>query len=193
MYEKILNHINFYAKLNSQETEFFKNHVHIEQFKKNELIFTQGKVSSIIYFLVKGCVRLYYDIDGVDKTAFFYTEGKFICAGESYTFDTPSQENFQALEESILICFEKNDIEKLLNFSPKFELIARIATEDELITCQRIIASFVTKTPEERYIELLKNNSSLFLRVPQHYIASFLGITPEALSRIKTRYLKRIS
>ena len=80
---------------------------------------------------------------------------------------------------------------QLLRYSPKFELLARVAMEDELITYQKIIASFLTQNPEERYFNLLENNSSYFQRIPQHYIASFIGVQPESLSRIKKRYLER--
>lgn len=90
--------------------------------------------------------------------------------------------------------FGKSKINRLLELAPKFEVIARIATENELITCQRVIASFVTKSAEERYVDLLNTQGELFQRVPQQYIASFLGVSPETLSRIKTRvFNKRIS
>lgn len=72
-----------------------------------------------------------------------------------------------------------------------FEIIAQIATENELITCQKVIASFVTKSAEERYIDLLNTQGDLFHRVPQQYIASFLGVSPEILSRIKVRVVNK--
>ncbi|WP_281350274.1 Crp/Fnr family transcriptional regulator [Maribellus comscasis] len=158
-------------------------------YKKNEMIFCEGKISHDIYFVIKGCVRFFYNVHGKDRTAFFYTEGQFICAGESYTFQVPAKENFQAIEETTLMIFSRKNTDKLLKISPKFELIARIATENELISCQKIIASFVTQSAEERYKELLNNNGKLFQRVPQQYIASFLGVSPETLCRIKKRVL----
>jgi CRP-like cAMP-binding protein len=136
---------------------------------------------------LQGCVRLFYNADGNEKTAHFYTEGKFICAGESYNLNIPAKENYQAIEGTVLMHFHKQTINDLLKLFPNFELIARIATEDELISCQHMIASFITKSPEERYLELLKTNKELFQRVHQQYIASFLGVSPETLSRIKKR------
>ncbi len=189
MFNKFLELIHFYAPLNPEEIDFFKKNVPIRSFKKNELFFSEGRVSKTIYFVLKGCVRLFYNVDGNEKTAFFYTEGKFVCAGESYTFGTPAKENYQAIEDTVLMYLDKQFIEKMLAFSPNFEIIARIAVEDELITCQQMIASFITLSPEERYLELLKNNASLFQRAPQQYIASFLGVSPETLSRIKKRVL----
>ncbi len=189
--ERLIENIKHYTPLSTEEMEILQNTVEKRIFDKNDIIFTEGKVSDEIYFVTKGCVRLFYTVDGTDKTAFFYTEGQFICAGESYTFNIPAIENYQAIEETEIYVFTKSGIEILLEKAPKFEVIARIATENELITCQKVIASFVTKSAEERYIDLLNTQSALFQRVPQQYIASFLGVSPETLSRIKARVIKK--
>ncbi|WP_417887640.1 Crp/Fnr family transcriptional regulator [Zunongwangia sp.] len=190
---KLIENIKAYILLNKNEIQLLKDAVDKKIYQKNELIFTEGKISDEIYFVTKGCVRLFYNVDGNDKTAFFYTEGQFICAGESYTFKIPAIENYQAVEQTEIFVFEKSKIERLLKKVPKFEIIARIATENELITCQKVIASFITKSAEQRYIDLLNSNGRLFQRVPQHYIASFLGVSPETLSRIKTRVFNKKS
>jgi len=189
--ERLLEQIKTYASLTDQEILVLQDAVEKRTYPKNEIIFSEGKISDEIYFVTKGCVRLFYNVEGNDKTAFFYTEGQFICAGESYTFNMPAVENYQAIEQTELYVFTKSKIEILLSEIPKFEVIARVATENELITCQKVIASFVTKSAEERYIDLINTQGELFLRVPQQYIASFLGVSPETLSRIKTRVLKK--
>jgi CRP-like cAMP-binding protein len=189
--ERLIENIKLYASLSEQEIQFLRNAVDKKVYNKNEIIFTEGNVSDEIYFVTKGCVRLFYNVDGTDKTAFFYTEGQFICAGESYTFNIPASENYQAVEQTEIFVFTKSKIDVLLKEIPKLEIIARIATENELITCQKVIASFVTKSAEERYIDLLETQGELFHRVPQQYIASFLGVSPETLSRIKTRVFNK--
>ena len=189
--DRLIENIKLYTPLNEHETRLLLNAVEKKVYLKNELIFTEGKISDEIYFVTKGCVRLFYNVDGNDRTAFFYTEGQFICAGESYTYNIPAIENYQAIEETELFIFRKSNIEPLLKEVPKFEIIARIATENELITCQKVIASFVTKSAEERYVDLLNTHGELFQRVPQQYIASFLGVSPETLSRIKARVFTR--
>lgn len=192
--EKLIENIQLYTSLNKDEIDLLREAVDKKTFRKNEIIFTEGKIANDIFFVTKGCVRLFYNVDGNEKTAFFYTEGQFICAGESYTFNIPAIENYQAIENTEIFVFGKSKINRLLELAPKFEVIARIATENELITCQRVIASFVTKSAEERYVDLLNTQGELFQRVPQQYIASFLGVSPETLSRIKTRvFNKRIS
>ncbi len=185
--QRLIDSIKFYVSLNPNQIKLLKNSIEKKTYKKQEIIFTQGKISDKIYFISQGCVRLFYNVDGINKTAFFYTEGQFICAGESYTYNIPAVENYQAVEQTELYEFTKSKIEELLNKVPKMEVIARIATENELITCQKVSASFVTKSAEERYIDLLNTQGELFQRVPQQYIASFLGVSPETLSRIKKR------
>lgn len=191
--DKLIENIKVYTPLSEHEIELLQNAVVKKIYQKNETIFAEGKISDEIYFVTKGCVRLFYNVDGNDKTAFFYTEGQFICAGESYTYNIPAIENYQAVEQSEISVFTKSNIENLLKEVPKFEVIARIATENELITCQKVIASFVTKSAEERYIDLLTTQGELFQRVPQQYIASFLGVSPETLSRIKARVFNKKS
>ena len=188
---KLIESINTYISLNDSEMLLLQGAVEKRTYKKNDVIFTEGKISDEIYFVEKGCVRLFYNVDGNDKTAFFYTEGQFICAGESYTYNIPAAENYQVIEQTEIFVFTKKKSEELLSKAPKLEVIARIATENELITCQKVIASFVTKSAEERYTDLLHTQGELFQRVPQQYIASFLGVSPETLSRIKARLYKK--
>lgn len=192
MMDRLIKNIEAYITLDPGELLLLEDAIEKRSYNKQDIIFSAGKVSDEIYFVTKGCVRLYYDVDGNDKTAFFYTEERFICAGESYTYNIPATENYQAVEPTELLVFTKPKIEELLIKAPKLEVIARVATENELITCQKVIASFVTRSAEERYIDLLNTRGELFRRVPQQYIASFLGVSPETLSRIKTRVYKKM-
>lgn len=191
MFNRFVQLIAHYIPLSNEDIQYLRNELPIKRYKKNEIIFSEGKISRTIYFVLDGCARLYYNVEGKDKTAFFYTEGKFICAGVSYTFNVPAVENYQAIEDTTLIHFDKDLIEELLQRSSKFEVMARIATEDELITYQMMVASFITRSPEQRYTDLLNTHGDLFHRVPQQYIASFLGVSPETLSRIKKRVTEK--
>ncbi|WP_298481263.1 Crp/Fnr family transcriptional regulator [uncultured Maribacter sp.] len=189
--DRIINTVNAYISLSEQEKKYLQDAITKKVFHKNEIIFSEGKVSNEIYFVNQGCVRLFYNVDGKDKTAFFYTTGQYICAGESFTFNIPATENYQAINQTEIFVLTKPKIEKLLQQVPKMEIIARIATENELITCQKLIACFITKSPEERYLDLLNTQGELFQQVPQQYIASYLGVSPETLSRIKKRILDK--
>lgn len=191
MIEQFFLAIKAYATLTEAEEASLRKRLVIKKYKKNEIIFSEGNVARTIYFVLEGCVRLFYNVKGVYKTAFFYTEGMFICAGESYNLEVPAIENYQAIEDSVLIHFNKELNNELMALIPAFKNIALVATENELIACQKMLASFITKSPEERYKELLTLNGALFLRVPQQYIASYLGVSPETLSRIKKRIAQK--
>ena len=187
----LIENIKHYIDLNKEEIALLEEAAVRKTFRKKTIIFEEGKVSDEIYFVTSGCVRLFYNNEGNEKTAFFYTEGQFICAGESFTFNIPAIENYEAIEDTELYIFSKASIIELTNKLPKMEVIARIATENELITYQKLVASFITKSAEERYLDLLNTQKDLFQRVPQQYIASYLGVSPETLSRIKARVIKK--
>ncbi|MCT4590040.1 MAG: Crp/Fnr family transcriptional regulator [Carboxylicivirga sp.] len=187
----LIENIKHYIDLNKEEIALLEEAAVRKTFRKKTIIFEEGKVSDEIYFVTSGCVRLFYNNEGNEKTAFFYTEGQFICAGESFTFNIPAIENYEAIEDTELYIFSKASIIELTNKLPKMEVIARIATENELITYQKLVASFITKSAEERYLDLLNTQKDLFQRVPQQYIASYLGVSPETLSRIKARVINK--
>lgn len=191
MVDLLMSRLKKYASLNKDEATYLAKHLVIKQYTKGDLIFLEGSIARSIYFVLEGCVRLFYNVDGVEKTAFFYTEGDFICAGESYNLGIPAIENYQAIEDSVVVHFDKNFNEKLMETFPIFQTIALIATENELIACQKMLASFITQKPTQRYLKLLETNGALFLRVPQQYIASYLGVSPETLSRIKKRVVDK--
>jgi CRP-like cAMP-binding protein len=191
MVNLLLSRLKKYASLKEEEAAYLAKHLIIKKYKKGEVIFSEGNIARSIYFVLEGCVRLFYNVDGVEKTAFFYTEGNFICAGESYNLGIPAVENYQAIEDSIVVHFDKSRNEELMEAFPVFQNIALIATENELIACQKMLASFITQSPTQRYLKLLESNGALFLRVPQQYIASYLGVSPETLSRIKKRVVEK--
>ena len=112
----------------------------------------------------------------------------FISAYASFMKQTPCPFSLQATEPTEVAVIGLEASGKLLNYSPRFEKLARIAMEEEMISHQEIIASLLTLRPEERYAELLQNNPEIFQRVSQIQIASFIGVQPESLSRIKKRH-----
>lgn len=173
--------------LEQDEIEAIQSNIHVQSFKKGTFLLRRGEISTDFYFLIKGCVRLFYEVDGEDKTAFFYTENDFVSSYESFTKQLPAKHGLQCIEDSELAIISQESAQKLLAFSPKFDAIARMIMEEELIVCQAIISDFITLSPEQRYQRLIEKNAQLILRVPQQYLATYLGIQPESLSRIKKR------
>lgn len=192
MFDRFIKHINRHSELGQNEINYLwsiRTNIPVKVYRKNEIIFRAGEIFNFMYFVLDGCVRLYYNDHGDEKTAFFYTEGKFIRAIDSYKNGTPANENYQAIEETTLLVFSKSILKSLLKEHSNFEKVAQAAVEEELNTAQNIILSFISKSAEQRYMELIQSNPELFKNINQHYIASYLGVTPESLSRIRRRAL----
>ena len=191
MFEKFINQINQYGALDESEIQYLREHSKIKFYKKSEIILSYGNIQRSIYFVLDGCIRLFYNVYGKDKTAFFYNEGDFIWAHKVQSKDIPIQKNYEALENTIIVQIDKNAVYDLIKQSTNFQQIARTGEEQELIAYQQLLIYFITLSPEERFVKLLETNNSLFQRVPQQHIATYLGVSAETLSRIKKRVYTR--
>lgn len=187
MIDELIKYFEKYVELDNKETNFLQENLEIRKVKKNDLLLVEGDISREFYFVLEGCIRLFYNKDIVEKTAFFYVEKQFVSSYESFVRQIPAKHNFQAIEDSTLVVIEHDIAFKIVELFPKFEFLARIMMEEELIIYQDIIHSFITLTAEERYLKMLRSNSPVIQRVPQHQLATYLGVTAETLSRIRKR------
>lgn len=187
--DTLLAYFKQYTDLTTEEIDYIKDHIPVCRYKKGQNLLTHGEVSSEFFFVIKGCVRLFYRTgeDEEEKTAFFYTENQFVSSYESFTKKVPAKHNLQCLEESSLALITHEEALSILQRFPKFEFLARIMMEQELIVYQDIISSFIQLSPEERYLKLLKTQPELLQRIPLYHLATFLGVKPESLSRIRKR------
>ncbi|MBW0179397.1 cyclic nucleotide-binding domain-containing protein [Sediminibacterium sp.] len=160
--------------------------------KKGTILLKEGQHSKESYFVLKGCIRSYYLIDGEEKTTAFYTEMDALTP-HFVINKTPSEYFISCVEDSILTV-SNSDMEAEVNSKfPKFELMCRKLSE-ELLAQQRIdFDEFKTSSPEQRYLNLLQSRPDLIQRVPQHQLASYLGIKPQSLSRLRARILEKKS
>ena len=161
----------------------------VKFFLKGHKIVQAGSVTHEGYLVSKGCIRQYQISGFQEKTTAFFTEGQLILPNA--TLSAPYQFNLVALEDcELIVCCSLNE-NALFDAYPQLERICRQSLQIELIKLQNEFATFITSSPEERYLNLLKENPNLFNRVPLKYIASFLGMTPESLSRIRRRIINR--
>ena len=158
--------------------------------KKWTVLLKEGQKSQDSYFVLKGCIRTYYVIDGEEKTTAFYTEMEALTP-PCVISKTPSEYFISCVEDSILTV-SNTDMEVEANSKfPKFEIMCRKLSE-ELLAKQRIdFDQFKTSSPEQRYLNLLQKRPDLIQRVPQHQLASYLGIKPQSLSRLRSRVLEK--
>ncbi|MCD9584848.1 Crp/Fnr family transcriptional regulator [Tenacibaculum maritimum] len=193
MLNVIVSYIARYIELNKEEIEVIKDLIRIEVFKKGTLLLKKGEVAESYYFNVKGCIRLYYMVNGEEKTTFFYTENQFVSSIKSFTRQVPSNHFFECEEDCILGVLSYEAEKKLLRKFPKFEQLYKVILEEQLSHYQEVLSSFITTKPEERYKSFFKSHPALVQRIPQYKLASYLGIAPESLSRIKRRIAEQNS
>lgn len=157
---------------------------------KNELA-SYDKRTDELFFLIKGCVRKYYVKDGEQLTIYIMTENNFIAAFDSFMTGSKSTETIECLEPCEVLIINKKDLENLYQKIPLMNEFIRKILEQTLIQFQQSLTSFIKDKPEERYEKLLRDNPAILQRVPQHMLATYLGITATSLSRIRKRILEK--
>ena len=187
MSRSLTHYLEQQIPLSEEELLFLADNIPEEKILKHTLLLAAGQISQAFYFVVKGCVRMYYLVDGVEKTTFFYTEGTFVSSYKSFIQQVPAPHFLQTVEDTCLSVISTESAHQLLQLFPRFEFLARVAMESELSVYQDMIASFVTLNAEQRYLKLLETQPDLPQRIPQHFIATYLGVSPETLSRIRKR------
>jgi CRP-like cAMP-binding protein len=156
---------------------------------KGEYLFCEGSICQFVGFIVKGCFRVFFLKEGKEITFDFFCENRFIVDYESYFRKQPTLFYFQAVEPSTLLILNDTCIEMLFEKPPNGQRLQRIILEAVFFRFRDQLLSLYTDKPEERYLNLLQSQPELVQRVPQYYLASYLGIEPESLSRLKRRIL----
>lgn len=190
MPNQILKNIKSIVKLNAEKEQAFINILQVKDLKKKELLLVEGQVCDTITFINKGVFRVFHIIEGVENTFQFFFSDSWYTDYESFLIGIPSRENFQALEECQVVQFKKQDLFKLYESHPVFERVGRVFAENAFLSVYNLYKMKTNEVPVERYLNLLKQRPEVVERIPQHYIASYLGITPESLSRIRGRIAK---
>lgn len=191
MKNELIKMLSSMPSLSELEATEIVDNIIILTYKKGTVLLKEGVISKECYSVLKGCVREYYIIDGEEKTTAFFTEGQEVVSFTSYTNQTPSKHYLSCVEETTLTVSTPEKEKEMYKRFPKLEAITRTMMELNSGKAQEEMATFIISSPEERYINLIKNRSELLNRVPQHQIASFLGIKPESLSRLRKRIVSK--
>jgi CRP-like cAMP-binding protein len=190
---KFREHAESFVPLNDEEWQVLLPYLEISTLQKKKNFAEPGKVCNHIALIVKGSVRFFHIKDGEEITGYFCFENEFTSSYKSFLTRQPSINYIQALEDTQFVSLSYNSMQKayadnLIGY--KMERLGRLIAEHYLICYEDRVTSFVTQTPEERYNKLLETGGEILQRIPQHYIANFLGITPVSLSRIRRRIMK---
>ncbi len=154
---------------------------------KREPLLRAGEVCNQIAFVNQGCLRYYYLKDGNEFNGQFFFEGAWVGDYQSFLTGQPSIQYIDALEDANLLVISRADLQRLYTEQPRFERFGRLLAENVVVGSQRRTASLLFDTPEERYLKLITERPKVVERIPLHHIASYLGIKPESLSRIRKR------
>lgn len=193
MHQNLIQAVSSLIDLSEQEAQILREVFKQKSFKKRDQLCALGTISKEIYFVNKGLLRLYYLNDENEITAFLFSENLFASAFPSFIEQKPSEQILECLEDTEVFYLSKNDLEKLYIDLPKFNIFTRKLSEQRFINAQKHFVSHLTEKPEERYRQFVNHFPNLIQRVPQHIIASFLGVTPVSLSRIRNRIAKKDS
>jgi CRP-like cAMP-binding protein len=154
---------------------------------KGEFLITEGKVCKYVYFLEKGCLRGYYNLDGKEITYWFAFENNFVTSFFSFITRKPCFENIQLIEDCTLWAVDYDDLQQLYIKHADMERMGRIMHERYYVMLDERFVSNHFKEAKERYDNLVANAPHIIQRVPLGYIASYIGVTQETLSRIRSK------
>jgi len=186
MYHLLRTHIEKRVHISDEEFEVISKFFIPKKLRKKQFLLHEGEVCKNIGFVNSGCLREYtIDNKGSEHIIQFAIEDWWISDPNSFLSGLPSTYNIDALEDSEVLLLEKSAREKLLNSCPKMERFFRILIEANFVSTQRRITDSLSTSAEERYLKFIKTYPKLIEQVPQNHIASYLGITPQSLSRIR--------
>lgn len=182
----LFNFLSKYVTLTEDEKNAIVSLDIFHSVKKGTILLKEGQKSKESYFVLKGCIRTYYEIDAEEKTTAFYTEMEALTP-PCVISQTPSEYYVSCTEDCILLISD-SDMEAEVNAKfPKFESLCKKLSEELLAKERMDFDEFKTSSPEQRYLNLLDKRPDLIQRVPQHQLASYLGIQPQSLSRLRAR------
>lgn len=187
-FEDILNNIKRYIALDEADEKQFASIVKTTRVKRRQFIVQPNFVCTHQSYVVKGAFRSYFVNDsGVEHTIQFAIEDWFISDFNSYVTQCPASLFVEALEDSVINQITHQDVESLCDTNPKFERFFRLVAQKSFVFSQKRVLSNLGKTAEERYVEFFNLYPSIVQRVPQYALASYLGMSPEFLSKIRKR------
>ncbi len=188
---KISQMVQQEISLGPEEMDLVDELIPVKAFKAGTVLLEEGKVARDCYFTIEGCIRSYQVVKGDERTTDFFVEGEPVASLASYLAQTPANHYLACVEDSVLAVLNYDKEKELYRRIPAMESLCRVSIEKEFAKQQGLLQNYLTKNPEERYKMLQQTRPELLQRVPQYHLASFLGVQPESLSRIRKRIAKR--
>jgi len=184
--------IERFTPLSDDEWTMLTPHLQVKTLQRHQLFAEEGKQATEVALVLEGSFRQFYTTDGEEKTTYFYFENHLMSAYMSCITRMPSRMTIEALSPARYVVFPYTVLADLFERSITWQKFGRLIGEYIAIGLEDRMVGLLTLSPEARYLELLTSNKKKILdRIPQQYIANYLGITPVSLSRIRNRIMRR--
>lgn len=187
MDNKLLSFFSNIQQLSEEEIAAIDETMSEQSFKKGTLLLKEGQNSSAAYFVLEGIVRQFYVKDDTEKTSDFFTEGQWVLSTINVNQNLAANYCLECCVDCKLLVGDSRKGEYLYKKYPNLETVSRKLMNQIFIDQQSKMEGFILDEPKERYLKLLKSSPDLFQKIPQYQIASYIGVTPESLSRIRKR------
>ena len=182
--------IAFFSKLTTlsgEEAEALSDSMVVKRYESGSFILKEGQRNVNSFFILEGLVRQYRLIDGAEVTNHFFREGQWIISLTSFGKNTVAEDYLICVEDTSVVVGNEQKAQELFARFPRFETLSRAVMETVFADEQQRIGHYLADTPEQRYLRLLQEHPDLLRRVQQYHLASYLGVKPESLSRIRKR------
>jgi len=183
MFKQLLNTI----KRDNLKWAQFQDLLIERQIAAKTILLNEGEISTHAHLIKKGCLREWFNKDGKEITFQFFFEGQAVASIDSFLNIQPSLYTIESIEPSIIYSISKDKFEEINKLFPEFNERFQELMYQRFRNYANLFLSRIKDSPKERYEDLIQNNPQIIKRIPQHYIASYLGITPTSLSRIRNR------
>lgn len=191
-FELLLQSIAKRVTLDDKEQQLFTSFFRTRKLKKKAFLYQEGEVQQHVAFINSGCLRSYsIDKNGTEHILQFAPAGWWIADMQSLLNNAPSNLNIDAIEDSELFLIKQSDVEEMYQVLPQLERYFRILAERSLATSQQRLIDALSLTAAERYTNFCRRYPSLIQSIPQKYVASYIGITPEFMSKMLSQPMKK--
>lgn len=188
--ENLLANLKLFVPFEDTELHLIESYFRSENVNKSSCVLNEGQVCKKIYYVNSGCFKAYYISDGKENVLDFFLENQWFVELGSFINETPSPFYIEAIENSEIYCLSKSNFEKLRNEFHNWERFYCTLLEKHIPRLIDLLNDKLSISNEERYFKLIKNRPDLITRLPQYLIASYLGLTPEGLSKLRRRTAK---